>query len=326
MKKVIYTIFSLLILSPAVCFADLNTLLSKGRAYNTLMVLQWDGIKAESDALYAEIKALKDERTILLARCPIPTPAPTLALFTDSFERTAIPYTVNGFGWNGSNTGAADGLAISSDIARTGTRSLKFTFAGGTPGDSAWSELRYILGYNMQEVYFQFYQYYPSGKESPTLGPRWLHRVNPTIWSNNKFFKLWADSYASYTVATGISTINTSDGHDLFFVEYGTNQLAGGVDGHGAKPNFIANDSHLGRWLKIQIHIKCATAANNDGAEEMWVDDVRVMSNTNLPLYPAGGIGNYFRNGYLMGFMNSGFSQTTHTYIDDVKISDKFIQ
>lgn len=246
-------------------------------------------------------------------------------LFSDSFESGDLSHAESGFGWNGAQAGVGDVQpTVTTTIAHSGTHSVKFTFAGSADlADDAWSELGYKLGYNMNEVYMQFYQYYPSGAENPSVGPKWFHRSAGA--SNNKFFKLWADSYSNYTVATGISTNPTSDGHDIFFVEYGTNQLAGGVDGHGAMPNFIANDANLGRWLKIQIRIKCATAANNDGVEEMWVDDKRVMSNTNLPLYPAGGIGNYLRNGYLMGWMNSGFNLTSSTYIDDVTISDSYI-
>ena len=246
-------------------------------------------------------------------------------LFSDSFESGDLSHAENGFGWNGAQAGTGDVQpTVTTAIAHSGTHSVKFTFGGSLDiTDDAWSELGYKLGANMNEVYMQFYQYYPSGAENPSVGPKWYHRSVGA--SNNKFFKLWADNYSNYTVATGISTNPTADGHDIFFVEYGTNQLAGGVDGHGAMPNFIANDSNLGRWLKIQIRIKCATAANNDGVEEMWVDDKRVMSNTNLPLYPAGGIGNYLRNGYLMGWMNSGFNLTSSTYIDDVTISDSYI-
>jgi hypothetical protein len=54
---------------------------------------------------------------------------------------------------------------------------------------------------------------------------------------------------------------------------------------------------------------------------EMWADGAKVITNLNLPLYPTGGIGNYLKNGYLMGWSNSGFTQTTYTYIDDFTVS-----
>jgi hypothetical protein len=54
---------------------------------------------------------------------------------------------------------------------------------------------------------------------------------------------------------------------------------------------------------------------------EMWVDGVKTVSNTGLPMYPTGGVGNYLLNGYIMGWSNSGFSTTSSTYIDDVVVS-----
>lgn len=253
-------------------------------------------------------------------------------LFYDNFESGLVQQSdSNAYGWGSTNgfvnTGSGDSLAISADIAHSGTHSLKFTFAGVGAGvaDYAWAEMNYHLGQNMQDVYLQWYQYYPNGTESPSLGPKWKHRAGIGQWGNNKWFKLWDDNYTNYHVATGISTINDTNSNDLFFVEYGAAGLPGGVDGHGALPNFLADDTYLGRWLKIQVHVKCATAANNDGAIEMWVNDVRVMSNTNLPLYPTGGIGSYLRNGYLMGYFNSGMDATSSTYIDEFKISATYI-
>ncbi len=38
-------------------------------------------------------------------------------------------------------------------------------------------------------------------------------------------------------------------------------------------------------------------------------------------MYPAQGDGNFFRNGYLMGWANTGFDATTFVYIDDFTIS-----
>ncbi len=241
-------------------------------------------------------------------------------LFHDDFESgtnlsSPLP---SGYGWNGTNSGSADAVGVSADIAHSGTHSVKFTFGGNADlADDAWSELRYVLGYNMNEVYMQWYVYYPDGTEG--LGPKWQHRmVSP---NNNKFYKLWADSYTNYTVATGVSTHALENQCDLYFVEYGTNQGLP-VAGHGASADFSGTDERLGRWLKIQIRTKTATAANNDGAIQMWIDDVMVLNDTALPLYPSGGAGNYLRNGYLMGWMNSGFAETSSMYIDDVTIAD----
>jgi hypothetical protein len=250
------------------------------------------------------------------------TPAHSAILFFDSFESGDFTHAENGFGWNGRSSGSGDlQPAITTATAHSGTRSVKFTFGAGAATEDAWSELRYVLGKNMNEVYMQWYMYYPKGTEG--LGPKWQHRqVQP---DNNKFFKLWADSYSPYTVATGVSTWSNSTQNDVYFTEYGTN-LTGGVGPFGKDRDYAgATDARLGKWLKVQIRVKCATAANNNGVIQMWIDDVMILNDTALNLYPSGGIGNHLRNGYLMGWMNSGFDVTSSMYIDDVTISDAFI-
>ena len=69
--------------------------------------------------------------------------------------------------------------------------------------------------------------------------------------------------------------------------------------------------------------MKLATSATaNDGIVQLWLNDVLTANFTTLPLYTAqAGAKNWIRNGYIMGWSNSGFTQTTHTYIDDFVIS-----
>ena len=243
------------------------------------------------------------------------------ALFYDNFESGNFSHKESEFGWNGTNAGSGDALSVSTDIAHSGTHSVKFTFGGGPAGADAWSELRYILGKNMTEVYVQWYQYFPNGTEG--LGPRWYHRSDGP--SNNKLFKLWADNYSGYTVMTGISSEPLAGGDSTFYTDYGTNQTGGNGNFGKATDRVGLTNKLRGRWVKFQYHVKTASSANNDGVLQMWVDDVLTVNNTTLNLYPLDGVGNYFRNGYMMGWSNSGFAQTTNTYVDDVTISDAFI-
>ena len=257
-----------------------------------------------------------------MALLMIAAPAFSASLFYDSFESGDLLHAENGYQWNGVNSGPGDvSPTVTSTIAHSGTHSVKFTFGGGNILDDAWSELRYILGRNMSEVYMQWYIYYPDGTEG--LGPKWQHRqASP---DNNKFYRLWADDYQNFTVKTGVSTWSNATQNDVYITEYGTT-LTGGIGPFGKSKDYAgATDARLGKWLKIQMHAKCASAANNDGVFQMWVDDVMVLNDTTLNLYPSGGVGNYFRNGYLLGWMNSGFDLTSAVYIDDVTISDTYI-
>lgn len=254
-------------------------------------------------------------------------------LFIDDFENRGMGnelktlYNAAGYGWSSNNCGNGDQCpVISDDIAHSGTYSLKFTFGGGPDADDAFSEQRYVLGENKNEAYIQWYQYFPSGAPGEGLGPEWQHR-NSSSGDNNKMLKLWADVYgAGKTVSTGVSTLNVGDSGDSYFMPvYGTN-LSGGTGPFGEPFGSVkVDDSTRGKWLKIQFHLKTASSSNNDGIIKMWIDDKLVLDSHDLPLYPSGGIDNFFRHGYIMGWANSGFAQTSYTYIDDFEISDTFI-
>jgi len=236
--------------------------------------------------------------------------------FQDNFESGDLSKP----GW-GSSNGMSDSIpVVSPDIARNGTFSLKFTFIGNASGD-AWSEQRFGFGEQLTEVYLQWYQYFPNGTEG--LGAKYKHRF-VTGPDNNKFLRLWDASYRDYKVKLGWSLDSTGNPEvEAMITEYGVNGSNFGKHGNGWRTP--TDESLLGRWVRFQVHVKLATVANNDGVMEMWVDGVKVIENTTFPIYPSGGIGNYLANGYFMGWSNSGFDETTFTYIDDFVISDSFI-
>ncbi len=245
-------------------------------------------------------------------------PARSGELFRDDFESGSSLSTplASGFGWHGTNAGAGDAVGGSTDIAHSGTHSVKFTFAGGPAGDDAWSELRYVLGQNMNEIYIQWYQYFPNGTEG--LGPKWSHRPAGAS-NNNKFLRLWSGDYTQFNVKTGLS----------FWVIGGGDSKLGPDGGHNGNlllldpdDNSGMNDGRRGRWVNFVYHARTATSANDDGVVQLWVDDVLTIDNRSAALYPTAGTGNYFSDGYLMGWSNSGFDQTSYTYIDDVVIAD----
>ncbi len=268
---------------------------------------------------FTAIRRITSTRAVaVIALALSAAPARGTILFQDGFENGTLTTKQNGYGWNGANAGSGDGVSVSTDIARSGTRSVKFTFGGGPAGADAWSELRYILGNNMTDVYIQWYQYFPDGTEG--LGPRWTHRSDGV--SNNKLFKLWADNYTGYTVMTGIGSYPLSGGNSNFFTDYGTNQT-GGNGNFGKDVDSVGlTDALRGKWVKFLYHVKTASSANNDGVLQLWVDDELRVNNTDMNLYPLNGLGNYFRNGYFMGWANSGFDETSNTYVDDVTIAD----
>lgn len=258
----------------------------------------------------------------LILSTPIPGPPnPTSYLFHDEFTSLGLKTSSYGISWSSSNAGSGDKLpVVSRDCLYNGKPSLKFTFGGGIDTDDAWSEQRIVLP-NMPEFWMQFYRYYPNGQESPSVGPKWFHRDAPGT-DNNKFLLFWSGPYVGYNVITGIGAWRNSSGHDVLYPGYSSNQIKA-FGQHGLPSAPPHDDSMLGRWVKVNAHFKCATAANNDGVIQLWEDDNLKIDCTNLPLYPLNGEGNYFSDGYLMGWFNSGFNETTHCYLADVIIHDK---
>ena len=247
-------------------------------------------------------------------------------IFFDDFESGGISHTENGVKWT-----SPAGTSVFNGFGKSGSRSLRFTFAAG---DDSMAEQRFSLGKIYPELFIEWSVYYPSGLEG-NLGPKFVH-AGSREGNNNKFLRLWkgdpsdgVNGYGRFSVKLGASTDvgGLVSGDEQIFGEYGTNgggMGPGGPTGSGVEAgrnrNFLTNEFR-GRWLNIKVHAKAATAANNDGVLEIWRDGALLFSVKNLPLYPTGGVGNGFDYGYILGWANSGFAQTSYAYIDDVRIS-----
>jgi hypothetical protein len=250
-------------------------------------------------------------------------PAFSADIFVDDFESGSTSKTMNGVRWR---TGSA--TSVVTDIAHSGTRSLKFVFKGVSSGDDSFAEQRFDLGADYKEITVEFWAYYPNGSEG--LGAKYEHR-NDTSTDNNKFIRVWKgdtsdgnNGYSSYWIKGGASTLPASGGSSIIG-EYGWNgsgvgRQPGDVPDAGSYSSFITS-AQLGKWTKFRFHAKAATTGKGDGVLELFRDDVKVLGATNLPWYPHNGQTSAFNMGYILGWANSGFSQTTNIYVDDVRIS-----
>lgn len=238
------------------------------------------------------------------------------AMLQDNFETGNLTKPQTGGGsWAGTNAGSGDKVQVSTTLAKTGIYSLQFTFAGGAPGEDAWAEQRFELGGRYPEVWVKYDLYIPNN---------YYHRIDAPSANNKAFVHLWAGQYSGGT-GLGAGFEVQPDG-------------AGGsiIDFHPFRPD----SSHVrdtvrggkgielsdrGTWVEFICQVKAASPANNDGIARVWKTPQGgtkklIFERTDVKLYNADG--NFFERGYLLGWSNSGFTDTTVLHIDNITISD----
>ena len=250
---------------------------------------------------------------------PPPPPSSGNALFTDDFESYAVGSRLDGRGANGFRwTGAHDGVYVSSDIARSGNRSLKAEYAPYEPGNPShthwWAERNFNLGTTVPELWIEFYIYHLNGDEG--LGAAFVRTQNSptkmmTVWSpsgdgyNNAFhtYEYWGRTNGNYARML----VNVSGG-------------SGPSYRPGGEVPLPATDQR-GSWIRFRMHAKWSSAPGvADGIARAWVNDRLVMSHTNLQHHPQGGSSRGYQNGYLFGYDNEGFAAYTAVYLDDIRV------
>jgi hypothetical protein len=269
------------------------------------------------------------------APAPAPTPSPTGATpaFSDGFETGTRAASKNGYGWSMVQTsGGGDAVGVASGVARTGSYSMKFTYGGNADlCDDAFAEQRFTLGENLREVWFEYYVFFPAG--GTAAGPRFNHRLpscaamnDPNgVDTNNKFFALWDLDYRNVNTMFLLEYRRRDSQSSYIYNMWGGRGTAyvmqhNGTEGVGQYNGFLT-DANRGRWMQVRIHARLSdTKEASNGFVSVWFDGVRRINETGIPLMSTDPVGNFFRNGYLMGWSNSGFDQNTSMYVDDFQI------
>ena len=233
-------------------------------------------------------------------------------LFQDDFESGNLSKTQGGARWGGSTSAQVVNVR-----PNTGTYSLRMTFSGVPDGEDSFSEQRFELGGRYTDVWIKYDLYIPSN---------YYHRTqNPDSANNKSFVHLWAGDYSG---GPGFGA-----GYEIWPDGTGAGNLAF----HPFRPDQGHLDDNLrnsrgielsdrGTWIEITSQIKNATSANNDGEARVWkrrqgsTTKELIYEQTGLPIYNADG--NFMERGYLLGWSNSGFLETTVFYIDNFVISN----
>lgn len=240
-----------------------------------------------------------------------------VALFEDDFASGDISKTTNGFAWTGQNAGSEDFCTMGT--APNGTPAIEFEYTGNLDlNDDAWSEQRLDFGRPYREFWLKWNLWVPNN---------FYHRraiPGTAAASNNKLMIFWSGAY-------GATNANQQADFEYWPNEdgssYGTcfpaaeqgNYNPGHIylNENGERWNYfdLSDRGNVITWI---VHCRVATPNNNDGLIELWKNGTRLFMLDTLPNYNSTGENNY-RYGYLMGWSNSGWNETTIFHVDDVE-------
>jgi hypothetical protein len=271
----------------------------RARARGTAMIIVASLCCSAADTVTAVV-----EPTTTTEPTPPPPPSSGTPYFADNFD-TGSKSSGGGFRWTGSN-------AISSTYASSGTHSMRFRYVANPVGEDGMAEERFVLAPDAAsaptEVWIEFMWRVPEN---------YKHRGGPGA-ANNKFMTLWAENYSAANEAQFyLSLERRSDSESTLDI----------IAIHGDDPRYPNNawfagstpfvgPADYGKWMQVRVHARLAV----DGEVQVYKNGVLYNQMRNFNMVRANYNWDYFRNGYLMGWSNSGFDQQTDFYIDSFKI------
>lgn len=258
--------------------------------------------------------------------------------FSDPFTSGDLRHTENGVAWGASNAGAEGG-----DSVGVVSNKLQFVFAAG--GD-AWAEQRFTFGTTnaYPEIYGRLLLTLPSDFVPPGDNAKGLF----TFWSNkyNNTDPGYEDGYSSSTELF-IGNEMTPNGAGgcrgnirIVLNGYDINVQGGGSYLSSGSSLIAASDA--GKTIEFVQRVKASTVDgthgnyNEDfldttpglnGAFQIWKRIpsetsvwTLVVDKTGMNAYPPVDW-NGFNRGYILGWINGGFSTTQIWLVDDVEFA-----
>ena len=241
-------------------------------------------------------------------------------VFQDDFDLGKYITGQSGGWWMGGNSG---NVHVGPGGEGGSLFALSMTHRGKAANLMSSAEQRFRLGQGAPEIWLEYDFMVPVN---------FFHRMSTS--TNNKFLALWEENYTG-VAADGVTPtpllafefrpMNDSPtragevGSSYLYLhgEDRTGKMHGGL---GNKWLSAFGSWNRGKWIQIRVHVKLATDdSTNDGLVELFADGNLVISAPNLPFHSTAS-GHYFRNGYLLGWSNSGYDADTEFKIDDFKV------
>jgi hypothetical protein len=225
-------------------------------------------------------------------------------LFSDNFESGAFDRTAGGFRWTNQQN-----ASVEAGIGRSG-RGARFRYGPDAQGADSWSELRFVMP-PLREVWFEYWVYIPSNYEhrsqTPDNNKWWMITDSDKDWHVRALLESWRGNLDRARPMHG--PLNEPGDHYSASSEWGM-----------ATPDGFIAAGDRGRWVQLRFHVRVSDAGQTNGVWRMWKNGLRMVNETQVPNASLDGTTRYFREGYLMGWSNSGFTQRTDIVLDDFKL------
>ncbi|MFY3773156.1 heparin lyase I family protein [Marinobacter salsuginis] len=225
--------------------------------------------------------------------------------FHDTFETGDLSHSENGVYYGGST-----GASVSAVNKLNGSYSLRFLFRAKPLGEDSFAEQRMIYP-QTNELWLKFDLYIPSN---------YYHRNDSP--SNNKFLAIYKKDYRYPGFQVNWSlTANGQGGSNIALHRYRNGGEQRILDPEIGR-NFLTS-SDRGKWINIIARVKAPSSATaSDGIMQMWKNGDLVTNETSLDNY-GGTNENYMDELYLLGWSNSGFTEETIFYLDNLSIDNE---
>lgn len=226
--------------------------------------------------------------------------------FTENFTGLAFN-NANGFVWGSTNR--------TSVVNFDGHNCLRFRFPADSEGTTPIAEQRFNMGREVSEIWIEFYIHLPSN---------YIHRLGSP--SNNKFLRLWGNSYNSRS-KVGASTIVNGGGATSNYGHEWTRVGSSGMGFNGSsQPKVDYGDAAamINTWTRVRMHFRHESAPSaNDALFETKFGNNAALSQSggqdNATVY---GPTPFWNQGYLLGWANSGYVEETIIHIRDIAFYD----
>lgn len=225
--------------------------------------------------------------------------------FHDTFETGDLSHSANGVSYGGSTS-----ASVSAAAKLNGSYSLSFLFKAKPLGEDSFAEQR--MSYpQTDELWVKFDLYIP---------PNYYHRTDSP--SNNKFLAVYKKDYRYPGFQVNWSlTANGQGGSNIALHRYrsgGEQRILNPEIGR----NFLTSGDR-GKWINIIARVKAPSSATAaDGIMQMWKNGDLVTNEASLDNY-GGENENYMDELYLLGWSNSGFTEDTIFYLDNLSIDNE---